>query len=710
MKIQQSTITLVCAFVLALFSSNLLANNAENVSGIYCPPDVWVKCGDDVSNLNVYGYATLETYTGTTPVYATETKYNLNDCGVGTIQRQFGAYDPYGEYHSCIQTIWIEPSSKPIFINWPKDMTLAGCDADVHPNYLEEDGWPKVTAYGCSNLGTSYEDQEFDFGPGCSKVIRTWRIIDWCVYDPNYSQTRGIYTHSQIIKISNVKEPDVTFPNDIYVTAYNCDDAYVDLPDVYIDYAACGGMVTVTHNSSFADQYGSSRASGTYPVGTTTVRYTVTYGCGLEINHYVDVTVDNQLRPDAYCITSLAVALMPVYEADDNYPSDGMIEIWASDLDINSTSPCDHGPLTFSFSQDPDDNVKTFTCAELGVNELEMWVTDINGKQNYCSVTVDVQNNGAQIANCGEGTETYAKFDVEGEITMYHDGNGIFDVEMQLTGIDMEELVTEVLDTQYVENEMIVTTNIETTYADTYEMVTSAKTGTYKIEGLAQHGHYMLVPYKKNPVNKRTTKFDLEKLAKHLSGEEVVSDPYFLLAADVDDSRHVDDTDLEILKEYEKGERRSLPTASMWSFIDANYSFINPESPWDEPLVSQNEMDDMVGTSSYSVDFIGILKGHFTNLSDNINTDGRSEDPIIARVQVYPNPFVDVINLDLEALETSVGQISIVDMAGRVVLAQAIQINEGTQTISIPAKDLLAGTYLYEVVVNGKVTSGKLVK
>lgn len=680
--IQSYASFLILSFATLFFTPILATDTAQ--SGIYCPPDAWISCGDEVWNLDQYGHATLQTYTGTTNVYATDTKYNLNDCGVGTIQRQFGAYDPYGEYHSCIQTIWVEPSyNRPISIDWPRDVTIAGCEASIHPNYLEEEGWPDIYTYGCSNLGTSYSDQVFDFGPGCSKIIRSWRIIDWCVYDPNYSQTRGIYNHAQIIKVSNVKEPDVTFPEDVTVTAYNCDDAYVALPEIQIDYAACGGAVEVSHNSSYADQYGSTIASGKYPVGTTTIRYKVSYGCGMELSHYVNVTVDNQLNPEPYCVTSLAVALMPVYQADDNYPSDGMVELWASDLNINSISPCNHGPLTFSFSEDASDTVREFTCADIGDNEMQMWVTDANGKSDYCTVSVSVQNNAAEIADCGDGTEVLAKFDANGTVTMYHDQKPIFNVEMQLANMDTDE----------------------------YEMAPTSKDGKYKFEGLAQYGHYMLTPSKEKVFYKTTSKFDVEKLERHLSGQEVDNNPFFLLAADVDDSGTVDEQDLVILTEYESGERRKLPTATPWIFVESDYNFDKPAEPWNEAYSTQNEMINMVGTTTYTVDFVGVIKGQFTNLSDNISIGGRSNEANeLTSLHVYPNPIVDRMYIDYDSNISTTGTFSIIDISGKRVVTHSIQVAIGQQTIELDASSLVDGAYIYEMIVDGKVSTGKIFK
>lgn len=46
------------------------------------------------------------------------------------------------------------------------------------------------------------------------------------------------------------------------------------------------------------------------------------------------------------------------------------------------------GPLTYSFSSDPNDDTRIFTCDDTGAHGLEFWVTDAEGNQNFVNCYV----------------------------------------------------------------------------------------------------------------------------------------------------------------------------------------------------------------------------------------------------------------------------------------------------------------------------------
>ena len=105
---------------------------------------------------------------------------------------------------------------------------------------------------------------------------------------------------------------------------------------------------------------------------------------------------------------------MPIDTDADGAVDNGMVEVWASDLNVGSYHPCNNHPLKFSFSSDVTDNVRVFTCEEVGYNQAQMWVTDYRGNQSYCIVNIYVQNNAGNIPNCTP--DIGAKFLVSGQI------------------------------------------------------------------------------------------------------------------------------------------------------------------------------------------------------------------------------------------------------------------------------------------------------
>lgn len=379
---------------------------------LYCPNNVTVSCDDEIWNLSQYGNASYY-YGGSYHDAGTPSVvYNVNSCNVGYIVRTWVVEDYNWQVHTCSQVITVSGgynSFNESDITWPTEhIDLEGCYASTHPSQMPP-GWGYPTWYnsgntcGTNNIGVSFSDQTFTISSTCKKIVRKWSVIDWCQYSPNgggyNGYTPGLWTYYQFVKISQGEVPVLTCPDDITVNSNNCVDRWIDAEPLHVYGDACGGNFTITNNSPYATSNGAN-ISGKYPIGWHTVKYTVLYGCGSKKTCYQKIKVTDKKPPTPYCYGSLAVSLMGVDSDYDGVFDDGMVEIWAKDLDRGSTASCSGGSLKFSFSSDITDKFKTFTCADVGENQVQMWVTDYDGNQSYCVVTIDVQNNGANIPNC----------------------------------------------------------------------------------------------------------------------------------------------------------------------------------------------------------------------------------------------------------------------------------------------------------------------
>lgn len=246
----------------------------------------------------------------------------------------------------------------------------------------------------------SYKDMKFTVSDGCMKILRDWKVIDWCQYNPKAYPPVGLWTYTQVIKlIVTDSSAQLNCPKDTVVESrLDCKGVYVKL-DSAKAISKCGFALKIRNTSPFAKDPGPD-ASGDYPLGTTEFYFIAEYGCGKEIKCKVQVTVKNKIGPVPYCLNGLIIALMPVDTNVDGTPDDGMIEVWAKDFNHGSYHPCKYKQLKFSFSSDTNYKSRIFTCAELGKNDIEMWVTDSLGNQSYCKTHVEIQNNNANIPDC----------------------------------------------------------------------------------------------------------------------------------------------------------------------------------------------------------------------------------------------------------------------------------------------------------------------
>ena len=391
-------IVLACLFLSVQMAAET-AETADFFVGITCPGDKWVDCDAELWTLYQYGDAFFKDYNGTFKLPEPVEKWYLNDCNTGYITRTW-KHKAYGRWYECVQTIHVGNTGYDTDIYWPKDnLVLEGCNPNILPENLPAYyNKPHYNSGSCDMMIHTYKDQQFSFGGGCKKIIRKWTVINWCEYVPNSYPKKGYFEHYQTIKIINNEAPHAYENPTIEVNASDCDGGYVEVPELTVSGQDCNDGYKITNNSPYAS-YNGADASGVYPVGMHTIHYSVEYACGSSKTFQQVIKVNNTLAPVPICLSGVSIALMPVDEDHDGTPEDGSVLIWAKDFDFKSYSPCDLD-LTYSFSPDSLVMSAEFTCANVGVNDLNIYVTDVNGKQSYCRVDLVVQNNAANIPNC----------------------------------------------------------------------------------------------------------------------------------------------------------------------------------------------------------------------------------------------------------------------------------------------------------------------
>jgi hypothetical protein len=133
---------------------------------------------------------------------------SINNCGVGFIRRLWTASDANGTA-SCNQFIWIvnyDPITTEA-IDWPDDFHGLECALGTDPEDLSYPyDFPRVNEDQCDLIGITYHDVVFPIIDGaCFKILRTWKIIEWCLYEQYGGIVPGInyWEHVQVLKVTN---------------------------------------------------------------------------------------------------------------------------------------------------------------------------------------------------------------------------------------------------------------------------------------------------------------------------------------------------------------------------------------------------------------------------------------------------------------------------------------------------------------------------
>ncbi len=549
---------------------------------ITCPPDMTLTCPADL-HPDYTGYATAVDNCDD-PDIDWEDFGDLNQCGVGHITRVWTATDAGGRTDQCPQELWIYDDDPFEYddIDFPDHVTLEGCmNVDTDPsNPLV--GYPLYYDDECSLVAHTYNDQVFQFVDGaCYKILRTWTVIDWCQFDEDVYPYEGYWQEVQVIKINNYDGPIFDNCSDVEFCVYDPDcEGQIDFiatatdectPD---DELVWHYQIDLFNTGTFGFQLKGNDASGIYPVGEHRIRWTVEDMCGNITDCIQIFTVNDCKNPTPYCLSGITTVLMPI---------NGQIEIWASDFDLGSFDNC-LGPLCFSFTKNCDDTKNmVFTCNDLGVQVVEIWVTDQHDNQDYCETLVSIQvnngacgdiSNGAMIAggvNTAEGASVdrvvVSLQEIDGELTKYTtDDDGIFEFKDVNIGSDFE------------------------------------------LSAVKEDDH----------MNGVST-LDLLLIQKHILQLSKLDSPYRSIAADINGSGSVTAIDLIELRKLILGVFTELPHSESWRFVDDKQNFADANDPW--PFDEIIDLEELLGTSANN-DMVAVKVGDVNGSAQASNFAG----------------------------------------------------------------------------------------
>lgn len=549
-----------------------LANVEDNIDPVLaCPNPMTVGCGLGDSSPSMTGQPEVTEACGVADLFYIDNTFDTN-CGGGFIERVWTATDPSGNAGTCVQIINIEDTT-PLMVDFPDDYTVNSCVTvdDLDPEDLPAPfDFPVINGDDCEMVFQSHEDFVFTAsGNSCIKILRTWKIIDWCVYNPG--GTDGLYEDVQIIKVNDNAPPTYDCPED-YTVAFldsDCDtDITIPMPDNIDD---CLPDVDV-HVSGVLGTGFSYEDVGEGTYGFT---YTLTDGCGNSSSCSINVTVVDGNAPDFVCLNGLAVSLMPsgmiALAADDfiQYVSDNCTATSNIQLRIGGApEPGQDDP--------PAENSIVFTCDDLGNNVVAIWAGDEAGNWDYCLTYVEIQDNSN---GCNP---------ITGGISL----GGYIQNE---DGAELENIMVRLNEDEELES---MTDSI----------------GGYMFEPIEPGIDYSIKPEKDTSYMEGVNTLDLIYLMRHITGTDPLESPYKIIAADIDNSGNVSIMDAISLQRCILSVTDTFPNNTSWRFVKSSYLFPNPLNPFTPPFPEQIEADSML-LNMFNADFVGIKVGDLDNSS-----------------------------------------------------------------------------------------------
>ncbi len=518
---------------------------------------------------------------------------NVDECGDGTLTRRWQYTNAQGSSSTHTQTVTLTLNN-PFNgnINWPNDITLNGCKTisilpdDIPSSAARRPSW---NANSCSNTVAIYEDLPFYFVEEvCTKILRTWTVIDWC--QANSTPGSGIWEYTQIIKINDDVAPQINtgcnLPSVLVGEETDC-GAIVDLSATATDNCDDGLSWTATLNGSplsIQTSDGTASASNLdLDAGNYTICWSVTDGCGNVDSCCESFSIRDTKSPTAACITTLTTVISN---------SNGETLIWASDFDASSSDACtDQNQLRFAFSTNISDTSRGFDCGDLANGivdtvEVEMYVFDQAGNYDSCPAMLILQDNSDY---CTDVVTSSNRINLAGYVMT-----------------DDQQMVDEVM--------ISMNSNDDVFNGMTY----MAENGEFAFEDLVMYNDYSIEAERNYGFKEGVSTIDLLLIQKHILGIQLLDSPYKVIAADANNSETISAIDLLELRKLILGIYDELPNNKSWRFVNAAAPFADPLSPF--PFVEKIGYNDLE-TDVDNAEFVAVKIGDVNNSIELANAN-----------------------------------------------------------------------------------------
>ncbi|MDA9804373.1 HYR domain-containing protein, partial [Flavobacteriaceae bacterium] len=298
--------------------------------------------------------------------------------GVTTIT--YTATDASSNTFSASFTVTVTDNENPTINNLPADITVNNgngvCEAAV--TWVEPTSADNCT--GSTIAQTAGLANGATFPAGVTTI--TYTATD---------ASSNTFSASFTVTVTDDEDPTITCAADQTATtdAGNCTAAVTVLAPTTADNC---GVASVTNNFN-----GTADASGTYPIGTTTVVWTVTDNSGNIATCSMDITVTDNEAPNAVCQDITA-----------SVDASGNLTITGDDVDGGSTDNCTG--MTLSVSPN------TFDCTDTGTTvTVTLTATDAAGLTDTCTANVTIIDQVAPTAVCQDIT---VQLDATGNVTI----------------------------------------------------------------------------------------------------------------------------------------------------------------------------------------------------------------------------------------------------------------------------------------------------
>jgi hypothetical protein len=146
------------------------------------------------------------------------------------------------------------------------------------------------------------------------------------------------------------------------------------------------------------------------------------------------------------------------------------------------------------------------------------------------------------------------------------------------------------------------------------------------------------------------------------------------------------------------------------------YRVAGSSNPWGVKLIAgginTSHMTNLTANTNYEFT-VSVYLPAYWGISPVANFSTSTSKELAATnhdVNIYPNPFVNKVNMDLFTEQGTTVTWNIYDMTGKVVLSGSQSITSGYSTLNIDAANLSKGVYMLNAIMNDQIQSFRIMK
>lgn len=603
-----------------------------------------------------------------------------------------------GKTSTCKQKITVVGSRPfdPCTIVFPSDKSVT-CVSNLPLDGSEQPTWEQNPC-NIVTANIVEEDTLTFVDGACFKILRHWAVVDWCVYVANTGAENnldqvlvsrkfncntlvkdGYYQYTQVLMLTDLTAPKITV-TDACIPTVDCNAYDVTLTASAVDSCNTSQKFNWKYIVTNLDTWQTVQYSSNYlPVPTQGVKgnpakdkifnvstasltllnaigkgnykviWTVGDGCGNSTSKTQYFTVADKKAPTPIMV-DLATAVMQngmvelkarwfdkggcgtgcVSSFDNCTPKTGLFFTFTPVLPDLATNPNKWAQQLSQYGKyffDPNTGAIS-TEAKFLIGDAHAWYPESNSSSrvwlcnyvessNYSKIVrVYVWDQFAYNTSCDDGNYDYVDITVNfnhcgtnpqpiisGTVKSYNNG-------FVIPGMDINALTTE--------NNFTGTTNND---------------GQFSISVNA-NSQYKLSGYMDSDYTNGFTTLDLVLIQKHLLSIKAITDPFLLLAADMNKDGKITTSDISSGRNLLLGKTQAFENHS-WMSINKNYTFANATKPAGE-----------IDKASYVT--VDVQNGDYTGLSvsalkiGDVNMSAQSLEPRSANAI-----FLDMDNITL---------------------------------------------------------------